>query len=81
MVQYIKKMVMCQNNDTTHFLLSRKIKDNIRNRTFRLQKINIKIRSYANNVAVGRKFRQNEGLCNSLIISNDTFIDKKRGCN
>jgi hypothetical protein len=72
---------MCQNDDTSPLLLSYQIKDNIINRTFSLQKINIKIRSYANNVTGGCKYRKKEGLCNSLIISNDTFIDKKRGRN
>ncbi len=72
---------MCQNNDTSPFLLSCQIKEDIKNRTFRLQKINIKIRFYASEVAVGHKYCKNEGLCNSLIINNKTFKGQKRGCN
>jgi hypothetical protein len=68
---------MYQNNDTSPFFLSHQTQENIRNRTFHLQKINIKFRFYANKVADGRKYRKNERLCNLLIISNNTFIYKK----
>jgi hypothetical protein len=70
-------MGMCQNNDTSPFLLSCQIKEDIKNRTFRLQKINIKIRIFASDVAGGRKYCKNERLCNLLIISNKTFKGQK----
>jgi hypothetical protein len=41
----------------------------------------MKIRFYASEVAGGRKYCKNEGLCNSLIINNKTFLDKQWGCN
>ena len=41
----------------------------------------MKIRIFASEVAGGRKYCENEGLCNSLIISNKTFKGQKRVCN
>jgi hypothetical protein len=70
-------MGMFQDNDTSPFLLSYQIKEDVKNRTFSLQKINIKIRIFASEVAVGRKYCKNERLCNLLIISNKTFKGQK----
>jgi hypothetical protein len=36
---------------------------------------------FASKVAGGRKYCKNERVCNSLIISNKTFLDKLWGCN
>jgi hypothetical protein len=41
--------------------------------TFRLQNFNTKTCIFENEVAGGRKYCKNEGLCNSLIINNKTF--------
>ena len=42
---------------------------------------NVIICFYANEVTGGRKYCENEGVCNLLIISNKTFEGQKWVCN
>jgi hypothetical protein len=42
---------------------------------------NVRICFYASEVAGGRKYCENEGACNLLIINNKTFEEQKWGCN
>jgi hypothetical protein len=53
------------------------LKEKLRKRRF----FNTYFAIFASKVTGGRKYRENEVLCNSLIINNKTFREQKWGCN